>query len=80
MIQEEERIIARGLHAPGPLLMVKKRLKEIEITGTLRVIVSSLEAAEELVDYSQSNSTDSELDRAGDDYHVIVNLDSYKEV
>ena len=80
MVQREEKIIARGLHPPGPLLMVKKRLREIELTGTLRIIVSSLEIAEELVEFFKSNSTDFELDRAGDDYHVIVNLDSYKKV
>jgi TusA-related sulfurtransferase len=80
MVKREEKIIARGLNSPGPLLMVKKRLREIELTGTLRIIVSSLEIAEEIVEFFKSNSTYFELDRAGDDYHVIVDLDSYKKV
>ena len=47
---EENRIIARGLNPPGPLMLVKKRIDEFR-GGHLRVIVSSEDAADELVDY-----------------------------
>ena len=70
---EEKRIIARGLNPPGPLLLVKKRLEELK-GGRLRVIVSSEDAADELVDYFTGMDADVEIDRAGDDIHVVVDL------
>ena len=70
---EEKRIIARGLNPPGPLLLVKKRLEELK-GGRLRVIVSSEDAADELVNYFTGMDADVEIDRAGDDIHVVVDL------
>ena len=70
---EEIRIIARGLNPPGPLLLVKKRLEELK-GGRLRVIVSSEDAADELVNYFTGMDADVEIDRAGDDIHVVVDL------
>jgi len=76
---DEERIMARGLNPPGPLLIVKKRLKTIDAIR-IRVIVSSLEAAEDLVNYFETRGAASELDRAGEDYHVVVDLGNFKDV
>jgi TusA-related sulfurtransferase len=70
---EEIRIIARGLNPPGPLLLVKKRLEELR-GGRLRVIVSSEAAAYELVNYFTGMDADVEIDHAGDDIHVVVDL------
>ncbi len=76
---DEERITARGLRSPGPLLIVKKRLRETD-AGRLRVIVSSAEAAEEIISFLVARGARAEADRAGDDYHVIADLSGYKDV
>jgi TusA-related sulfurtransferase len=70
---EENRIIARGLNPPGPLMLVKKRIDEFR-GGHLRVIVSSEAAADELVDYFLAMDAKVEIDNAGDDIHVVVDL------
>ena len=70
---DENRIIARGLNAPGPLLLVKKRLDEFR-GGHLRIIVSRDDAADELVDYFIEMGAKVEIDHAGDDIHVVVDL------
>ena len=70
---EEQRIIARGLNPPGPLLLVKKRIAEFS-GGHLRVIVSSEDAADELVEYFLDMGAQVEIDNAGEDIHVVVDL------
>jgi len=70
---EEMRIIARGLNPPGPLLLVKKRLEEAG-AGRLRIIVSSEDAADELVEYFTGMNANVEIDHAGDDIHIVVDL------
>ena len=70
---DETRIIARGLNPPGPLLLVKKKLEQIR-SGQLRVIVSSEEAAAELVAFFKEQEIGVEIDRAGDDIHVVAEL------
>ena len=70
---DEKRIIARGLNSPGPLLLVKKRLDEFR-GGHLRVIVSRDDAADELVDFFMDMNAKVELDHAGKDIHVVVDL------
>jgi len=70
---EEERIIARGLNPPGPLLLVKKRLEDLKCEH-LRIIVSSDDAADELVNYFLGMDAKVEIDSAGDDIHVVVDL------
>jgi TusA-related sulfurtransferase len=80
MIKKEEKLIARGLSPPGPMMMLRKKIEEIEMSGNLRVIVSSAEAADEIISFSKEISAEYELDRVGDDYHVLINLDSCKEV
>ncbi len=75
---DEERIVARGLKSPGPLLIVKKQLKTLD-AGRVRVIVSSREAAEDIVNYFETRGAATEIDRAGDDYHVVVDLGKFKD-
>lgn len=79
MREKEIKIIARGLRPPGPVLMVRKKLEEVELEGNLRIIVSSREAADDLIDYLKGIGAEQELDRAGDDYHVLVDLNSIKD-
>ncbi len=78
-VSDEERIIARGLHSPGPLLVVKKRLGEIK-TKQIRVIVSFSDAADELVRFFREGGASTEIDRAGDDFHVLADLKNFKDV
>ena len=75
---DEERIVARGLKSPGPLLIVKKRLKTLD-AGRVRVIVSSRDAAEDVVNYFETRGAATEIDRAGEDYHVVVDLAKFKD-
>ena len=74
----EERIIAKGLNPPGPLLIVKKKIRSMR-GGNLRIIVSNQEAADELIEYFRERSAEAELDRAGDDYHVVVSLANFED-
>jgi TusA-related sulfurtransferase len=71
--EEEKRIIARGLSSPGPLLLVRKRLDEFR-GGHLRVIVSTDDSADELVDFFMEMGAKVEIDHAGTDIHVVVDL------
>ncbi len=77
-INNEERVLAKGLNPPGPLLIVKKKMRSMH-GGNLRVIVSNQEAADELIKYFRERSAEAEIDRAGDDYHVVVNLANFKD-
>jgi len=74
----EKRIIARGLNSPGPLLIVKKKLESTS-AEKLRVVVSSEEAALELQRYFRKRSAEAEIDVAGDDYHVVIDLKRFKD-
>lgn len=74
----EDKIIARGLLPPGPLLIVKKHLPAVK-GKILRIIVSNPESADELVEYFQSRGATTETDQAGDDFHVIADLTRFKD-
>jgi TusA-related sulfurtransferase len=74
----EKRIIARGLNTPGPLLIVKKKLESTS-AEKIRVVVSNEEAALDLQRYFRNRSAEAQIDVAGDDYHVIVDLKHYKD-
>jgi hypothetical protein len=76
---EEERLIARGLNPPGPLLLVKKSLPTIS-SRYLRIIVSSKEAVEELVSFFDEINAPVEMDTVGDDFHVVVDVSGIKDV
>lgn len=76
---DEVRIIARGLKSPGPLLIVKKRLKNLDAMR-VRVIVSSREAADDLVNFFEARGSAAEVDIAGEDFHVVVDLGTFKDV
>lgn len=76
---DEERIMARGLKTPGPILVVKRRLKSVDAVR-IRVIVSSREAAEDLVDFFEVRGAAAEIDVAGEDFHVVADLGKFKDV
>ena len=74
----DEKIIAKGLGSPGPLLLVKKYLKN-HSAKRIRVIVSDRAAADELVSFFSERNAVAKIDLAGDDLHVIVDLSSFKD-
>ena len=74
---EERRILARGLNPPGPLLVVKKELETTDAVK-LRVVVSSERAALEIQEYFRDRSAEAEIDMAGDDYHVMIDLEHFE--
>jgi len=76
--REETHIIAKGLKPPGPLLIVKKKLQAID-SERVRIIVSNREAVDEIVEYLDEIKAPYELDRAGDDYHIIVDTKKIKD-
>ncbi len=71
-------IIAKGLKPPGPLLVVKKKLQTVT-SERVRIIVSNREAVDEIVDYLKGIEAPYELDRAGDDYHIIIDTTKMKD-
>jgi len=75
----EKKIFARGLKAPGALLLVKKSISG-KSYGTLRIIVSYEEAVDELKKYFLERGVESEVDNAGDDYHLLIDLRNFKDV
>jgi len=77
MRKKEEYIVARGLNPPGPLLVVKEKIKSLNV-DSIRVIVSNKESVDELVKYFRNHGGVVEFDRAGDDYHIIVDLKNFK--
>lgn len=74
----EERIVARGLNPPGPLLIVKRKMSELG-SRRLRIIVSVREAADEIASYFTGLRAGVTIDRAGDDFHVVVDLDGFEK-
>jgi TusA-related sulfurtransferase len=69
----EIKINARGLSNPGPRMMVETALAEGEYEA-VRVVVSSVEAMEDLRGYFESLGASIETDHIGDDYHIFVDL------
>lgn len=71
------KINARGLSNPGPRLMVETAMAERDYE-TMRVVVSSVDALEDLREYFGSLGASIETDHIGDDYHIFVDFASAK--
>ena len=76
--RDEKRIIARGLNRPGPLLLVRKELEKTD-ASKMRIVVSNEAAALELQGYFLDRSAEAVIDVAGDDYHVVVDLEHFEK-
>ncbi|MBN2071233.1 MAG: hypothetical protein JW814_07220 [Candidatus Krumholzibacteriota bacterium] len=76
---KENKIVARGLKAPAALLLVKKNISGRQ-SGMLRIIVSFSDAVEALKDYFSDRGVNTEIDIAGDDYHLLVDMKNFKDV
>lgn len=71
--ENELKINARGLSAPGPRLMVKTALEE-NPRRSLRVVVSNTEAADDLNAYVAEIGATAKVDQVGEEFHVFVDF------
>ena len=68
---DEIKINARGLSAPGPRLMVETALEK-QSGGILRVVVTTQSAMEDLTAYFADKRIKTKVDKVGDEYHVLA--------
>ena len=66
------RINARGLETPGPRMMVESALSGGVTYESLRVVVSSKDAVDDLIGYLKSLGASIETDYIGNDYHIFA--------
>jgi TusA-related sulfurtransferase len=74
---KEIRVNARGLSNPGPRMMVEQALEKGG-AETLRIVVSSVEALEDLRSYFTARKASFETDHIGADYYLQVDLTAEK--
>lgn len=72
--ENELKVNARGLSAPGPRLMVETALAKTP-TRFLRVVVSDQKAVDDLQVYFGELGADVKIDQVGEEFHVIVDLE-----
>jgi hypothetical protein len=70
-MEQEVRVIARGLSVPGPRLMVDAVLDK-EQPALMRVVVSSMPAAEDVRSYLEGRGAAVEIDTVGTEFHVLA--------
>jgi TusA-related sulfurtransferase len=73
-VERELKINARGLSAPGPRLMVETTLKK-NPCQLLRVVVSNVEAVEDLEDFFKTKQAKVNVDQVGEEFHVLVEFE-----
>jgi hypothetical protein len=69
--ERELKINARGLSAPGPRLMIKTAIENGH-KRRMRVVVSTMEAAEDVVQYLGESGVIAKIDQVGEEFHVIT--------
>jgi hypothetical protein len=67
------KVNARGLSNPGPRLMVETILAKGPCR-MMRVIVSNQQAARDLETYFTSLKATVDIDRVGDEYHILADF------
>jgi len=70
-MDNDVRINARGLSAPGPRLMAEALLARGR-PGMLRVVVSSRGAADDVRAYLETTGAAVEIDHVGAEFHVLA--------
>jgi len=73
-MDHELRINARGLSAPGPRLMVDSALAGLERPASIRVVVSSQGAADDLREFLTTGGARVEIDVVGSEFHVLAHF------
>jgi TusA-related sulfurtransferase len=80
MVTENEvKINARGLSAPGPRLMAETALQK----GTcrlMRVVVSDTEAVDDLRDHFTRKGVTVKIDQVGEEFHVLLKFEESQDV
>ena len=72
--ENELKVTARGVAAPGPRLMVETALAK-KPARFLRVLVSDQGAVDDLQAYFGERGADVKIDQVGEEFHVIVDLE-----
>ncbi len=70
-MEQEVRVNARGLSAPGPRLMAEAALDK-QLPAAMRVVVSSAAAAEDVRRYLEGRGALVEIDAVGNEFHVLA--------
>jgi TusA-related sulfurtransferase len=70
-MEQEVRVNARGLSAPGPRLMVDAALDKHQ-PAVMRVVVSSSAAADDVRTYLEGRGATVEIDTVGTEFHVLA--------
>lgn len=70
-VERELKINARGLTVPGPRLMVETALAN-RTCQLLRVVVSNVDAVEDLKALFADKAVQVNVDQVGEEYHVLV--------
>ncbi|HXV12943.1 MAG TPA: sulfurtransferase TusA family protein [Candidatus Krumholzibacteria bacterium] len=70
-MDQEVRVNARGLSAPGPRMMVDAALEK-EQPALMRVVVSNAPAAEDVRRYLEARGAQVEIDGVGTEFHVLA--------
>jgi TusA-related sulfurtransferase len=70
-MENDVRINARGLSAPGPRLMTEALLARGR-PETLRVVVSTRGAADDVRAYLETAGAEVEIDGVGEEFHVLA--------
>jgi TusA-related sulfurtransferase len=70
-MDQEVRVNARGLSVPGPRLMVDAVLDKTQPV-LMRVVVSTMPAAEDVRQYLEGRGAVVEIDTVGNEFHVLA--------
>jgi len=69
-----DRIDARGLSCPQPVVLTNKKIKELE-KGVLEVLVDTETSRENVSRFAQQSGWQVEVNRVDEDYHLVLRKD-----
>lgn len=74
MAEQEVKVNARGLSAPGPRLMAESALAKGPCR-LMRVVVSTMDAVRDLEKFFASRNATTKVDQVGEEFHVLVEFE-----
>jgi len=69
-----DKIDARGLSCPQPVILTSKKIKELE-KGVFEVLVDTDTSRENVSRFAQRSGWQVEVDRMEDDYRLVLRKD-----
>jgi TusA-related sulfurtransferase len=72
--EQEIKINARGLSAPGPRLMAETALAK-DRYRVMRVVVSDSDSADDLHEYFTNKGVSVKTDQVGEEFHVLLEFE-----